>query len=73
MSKGKTERQAKKQTLNYREQTDSYQRRGGGMGGTGDGDYGAHLWWALLYESVELLNSTPELMLHCLLTILELK
>ena len=29
MSKGKKERQSKKQTLNYRKQTDDYQRRGG--------------------------------------------
>ena len=27
---GKKERQIKKQTLNYREKNDSYQRRGGG-------------------------------------------
>jgi len=33
------ERQIKKQRLNYREQTDGYQRGGGwGMGETGDGD-----------------------------------
>ena len=52
MSKGgrererERERQPRKQTLNYREQTDGYQRgngwrgwgRGGGMGEIGDGD-----------------------------------
>ena len=33
------ERQTTKHTLNYREQTDSYQRGGGqGMGELGDGD-----------------------------------
>ena len=33
------ERQTKKQTLNYREQTDGYQKRGGwAMGKVGDGD-----------------------------------
>ena len=36
----KRERETKKETLNYREQTDSYQKAGGGggMGETGYGD-----------------------------------
>ena len=42
MNKGKkkeVERQTKKQTLNYRGQTDGYQRGGGwGTGEIGDGD-----------------------------------
>ena len=36
------ERQSKKQTLNYREQTDGYQRERG-VGEIGDGDSGGHL------------------------------
>ena len=35
---GKKERQAKKKTLNYREQIDGYQRRGRRLGEIGDGD-----------------------------------
>ena len=38
MRKGKKEREVKKQTLNYREQTDSYQRGGGWRVGGKIGD-----------------------------------
>ena len=40
MSNGEKKRQTKKQTLTYREQTDGYQRGGGGggLGEIGDGD-----------------------------------
>ena len=43
--KRKRERQAKKQTLNYREQTDGHQMGSGcGVGEIGDRDSGGYLW-----------------------------